>query len=49
MEYIKIAAKRRKKRKKSSIYAPFALFRGYSVFPGCRLSHSPISKGECQP
>jgi hypothetical protein len=36
MEYIELAAKRRKKRKKSSVYAPFALFRGYPVFQNHR-------------
>ena len=39
MEYNEIAAKRRKKRKKSCFYAPFALFRGYSVLPVRRLWH----------
>ena len=34
MESIEIAAKRREK---SGFYAPFALFRGYSLLPMCRL------------
>jgi hypothetical protein len=31
LEYIELSAKRRKNRKKSCVYAPFAHFRGYSV------------------
>jgi hypothetical protein len=37
MEYIEIAAKRRKKRRKSCVYAPFVLFRGYSFGLACCL------------
>jgi hypothetical protein len=44
MEYNEIAAKRRKKRKRPFVYAPFALFRGYSAFPVCRLCQRFLSK-----
>jgi hypothetical protein len=37
MEYNEIAAKRRKKRKNSIIYAPFVHFRGNSPLPVCSL------------
>ena len=37
MEYNEMAAKRRKKRKSSFIYAPFVHFRGNSLLPVCSL------------
>ena len=43
MEDNEIAAKRHKKRKTDCFYAPFASFRGYSLFPLCRLCCGLIS------
>ena len=44
MEDNEIAAKRHKKRKIECFYAPFASFRGYSLFPLCSLCCGLISK-----
>jgi hypothetical protein len=44
MEYNEIAAKRRKKRKNSFIYAPFAHFCGNSLLPICSLCKRLFSK-----
>ena len=44
MEDNEIAAKRHKKRKTDCFYAPFASFRGYSLFPLCSLCCGLISK-----
>ena len=43
MEYNEIAAKRRKKRKNSFIYAPFAHFCGNSLLPICSLCKRLLS------
>jgi hypothetical protein len=43
MENNEIAAKRHKKRKTYYFYAPFASFRGYSLFPLCRLCCGLVS------
>ena len=45
MEDNEIAAKRHKKRKTDCFYAPFASFRGYSLFPLCSLCCGLISIG----
>jgi len=44
MEDNEIAAKRHKKRKIECCYAPFASFRGYSLFPLCSLCCGLSSK-----
>ena len=43
MEDNEIAAKRHKQRKTDCVYGPFASFRGYSLFPWCRLGCGLIS------
>ena len=43
MEDNEIAAKRHKQRKTDCFYAPFASFRGYSLFPLCSLCCGLIS------
>ena len=43
MDYNDMAAKRRKKRKRSFVYAPFAPFRGYSLLLICRLCNGLLS------
>jgi len=45
--YGEIAAKRRKKRKISFIYAPFVHFRGNSLLPVCSPCNRLLSKGLC--
>jgi len=49
MENNVIAAKRHKKRKTDCFYAPFASFRGYSLFPLCSLSCSLLSNAKNAP
>jgi hypothetical protein len=44
MEHDGIAAKRRKKLQRASVYAPFAPSCGYSAYPVCSLCPRPLSK-----
>jgi hypothetical protein len=48
MEYNEMAAKRRKKRKMSCVYASFALFCGYSIVPVCSPCCQLLSKWQSE-
>ena len=44
IEYRKMAAKKRKKRRSSCVFAPFAPFCGYSFGPACGLCYGLLRK-----